>query len=141
MNNILSHFKVMISAKDEPDAPISPAMDGLFRVYKRITDGSDGDSGQPERNISNVGPTRLLVPASQAGSLIGKQGATIKSIQDSSKSIVRIVGKVFHIFLDIIFLSLSHISYNTYIGSLRLYSLSCYSYIEGMGGNIFFGLS
>ena len=81
----------MISAKDEPDAPISPAMDGLFRVYKRITDGSDGDSGQPERNISNVGPTRLLVPASQAGSLIGKQGATIKSIQDSSKSIVRIV--------------------------------------------------
>ncbi|KAF8683123.1 hypothetical protein HU200_044982 [Digitaria exilis] len=85
---------VMISAKDEPDAPVSPAMDGLLRVHKRITDNSDGESGQPQRNAGNIGPTRLLVPASQAGSLIGKQGATIKSIQDSSKSIVRIVENV-----------------------------------------------
>ncbi|XP_062215165.1 flowering locus K homology domain-like [Phragmites australis] len=85
---------VMISAKDEPDAPISPAMDGLLRVHKRITDSSDGESGQPQRSAGNIGPTRLLVPASQAGSLIGKQGATIKSIQDSSKSVVRIVENV-----------------------------------------------
>jgi hypothetical protein len=92
-------FKVMISAKDEPDAPVSPAMDGLLRVHKRITDSSDGESGQPQRSAGNIGPTRLLVPASQAGSLIGKQGATIKSIQDSSKSAVRIVGKFLHFFL------------------------------------------
>ncbi|CAN6298520.1 unnamed protein product [Urochloa humidicola] len=85
---------VMISAKDEPDAPVSPAMDGLLRVHKRITDSSEGESGQPQRSAGNVGPTRLLVPASQAGSLIGKQGATIKSIQDSSKSVVRIVENV-----------------------------------------------
>ncbi|AQK64208.1 flowering locus K homology domain isoform X1 [Zea mays] len=85
---------VMISAKDEPDAPLSPAMDGLLRVHKRITDSSDGESSQPQRSAGNIGPTRLLVPSSQAGSLIGKQGATIKSIQDSSKSIVRIVENV-----------------------------------------------
>ncbi|KAM3294155.1 hypothetical protein ACQJBY_037200 [Aegilops geniculata] len=85
---------VIISAKDEPDEPISPAMDGLLKIHKRITDGSDGESGQLQRGASNVGPTRLLVPASQAGSLIGKQGATIKSIQDSSKSVVRIVENV-----------------------------------------------
>ncbi|RCV41800.1 hypothetical protein SETIT_9G164000v2 [Setaria italica] len=85
---------VMVSAKDEPDAPVSPAMDGLLRVHKRITDSSDGESGQPQRSAGNIGPTRLLVPASQAGSLIGKQGATIKSIQDSSKSVVRIVENV-----------------------------------------------
>ncbi|TVT98868.1 hypothetical protein EJB05_55806 [Eragrostis curvula] len=85
---------VMISAKDEPEAPISPAMDGLLRVHKRITDSSDGESGQPQRSAANIGPTRLLVPASQAGSLIGKQGATIKSIQDSSKCVVRIVENV-----------------------------------------------
>jgi hypothetical protein len=83
----------MISAKDEPDELISPAMDGLLRIHKRLTDGSDGESGQPQRSASNIGPTRLLVPASQAGSLIGKQGSTIKSIQDSSKCVVRIVGK------------------------------------------------
>jgi poly(rC)-binding protein 3/4 len=93
---LLSCLKVMISAKDEPEAPISPAMDGLLRVHKRITESSDGESGQPQRSAANVGPTRLLVPASQAGSLIGKQGATIKSIQDSSKCVVRIVGKILH---------------------------------------------
>ncbi|KAK3149951.1 hypothetical protein QOZ80_3AG0225260 [Eleusine coracana subsp. coracana] len=84
----------MISAKDEPEVPISPAMDGLLRVHKRITESSDGDSGQPQGNAANIGLTRLLVPASQAGSLIGKQGATIKSIQDSSKCVVRIVENV-----------------------------------------------
>lgn len=85
----------MISAKDEPDALISPAMDGLLRIHKRIADGSDGESGQPQQSAGNIEPTRLLVPASQAGSLIGKQGTTIKSIQDSSKSVVRILGKFF----------------------------------------------
>jgi len=85
---------VMISAKDEPGESISPAMDGLLRIHKRITDGSDGEFGQPQWGASNIGPTRLLVPASQAGSLIGKQGASIKSIQDSSKSVIRIVENV-----------------------------------------------
>ena len=98
MNVVVLPLKVMISAKDEPDAPVSPAMDGLLRVHKRITDSSDGESGQPQRSAGNIGPTRLLVPASQAGSLIGKQGATIKSIQDSSKSAIRIVGKFLHFF-------------------------------------------
>uniref|UniRef100_A0A0E0FDS0 K Homology domain-containing protein n=1 Tax=Oryza meridionalis TaxID=40149 RepID=A0A0E0FDS0_9ORYZ len=31
----------MLSAKDEPDAPVPPAVDGLLRVHKRITDGLD----------------------------------------------------------------------------------------------------
>lgn len=85
---------VMISAKDEPDAPLPPAVDGLLRVHKRITDGLDGESDQPQRAAGTVGPTRLLVPASQAGSLIGKQGATIKSIQDASKCVLRILESV-----------------------------------------------
>ncbi|KQJ85976.1 flowering locus K homology domain [Brachypodium distachyon] len=85
---------VMISAKDEPDALVSPAVDGLLRVHKRITDGLDSETDQPQRGAGPVGPTRLLVPASQAGSLIGKQGATIKSIQDASKCALRILENV-----------------------------------------------
>ncbi|WOK97126.1 hypothetical protein Cni_G05834 [Canna indica] len=81
---------VMISAKEEPDASISPAMDGLLRVHKRIIDGLD-ESGNAPPSAGNVVPTRLLVAATQAGSLIGKQGATIKSIQEASNSIVRIL--------------------------------------------------
>jgi poly(rC)-binding protein 2/3/4 len=91
---MFSCLKVMISAKDEPDALVPPAVDGLLRVHNRITDGLDGESEQPQRGAGPVGPTRLLVPASQAGSLIGKQGATIKSIQDASKCALRILGKV-----------------------------------------------
>jgi len=84
----------MISAKDEPDAVLSPAVDGLLRVHKRITDGLDAETDQPQRCTVTAGPTRLLVPASQAGSLIGKQGGTIKSIQVASKCALRIVGNV-----------------------------------------------
>jgi len=80
----------MISAKEEPDASISPAMDGLLKVHKRTIDGLDKDSAVAPPG--NVVFTRLLVPASQAGSLIGKQGVSIKSIQEGSNCIVRILG-------------------------------------------------
>ncbi|CAN6348330.1 unnamed protein product [Urochloa humidicola] len=85
---------VMISAKDEPDVVLPPAVDGLLRVHKRITDGLDVETEQPQRGTITAGPTRLLVPASQAGSLIGKQGGTIKSIQDASKCVLRILENV-----------------------------------------------
>jgi hypothetical protein len=40
--------KVMISAKDEPDVVLPPAVDGLLRVHKRITDGLDVETDQPQ---------------------------------------------------------------------------------------------
>lgn len=80
----------MISAKEELDALISPAMDCLLKVHKRIVDGLDKDSTiAPPGNVTY---SRLLVPATQAGSLIGKHGATIKSIQEGSSCIIRILG-------------------------------------------------
>ncbi|KAE8712161.1 Flowering locus K-like proteiny domain [Hibiscus syriacus] len=82
---------VMVSAKDEPDSSLPPAMDGLLRVHKRIVDGLEGDPSHAPAVGTKVS-TRLLVPASQAGSLIGKQGATVKSIQESSNCIVRVLG-------------------------------------------------
>lgn len=80
----------MISAKEEPDSSLPPAMDGLLRVHKRIVDGLEGDSSHPPPG--GKVSTRLLVPASQAGSLIGKQGGTVKSIQEASSCIVRVLG-------------------------------------------------
>ncbi|CAN0892828.1 Flowering locus K homology domain [Linum grandiflorum] len=81
---------VMVSGREEPDSSLPPAMDGLLRVHKRIIDGLEADnsnaSGTPKVS------TRLLVPASQAGSLIGKQGATVKSIQETSGATVRVLG-------------------------------------------------
>lgn len=82
---------VMVSAKDEPDASLPPAVDGLLRVHKRVVDGLENDSSHPPAAGGKVS-TRLLVPAAQAGSLIGKQGATVKSIQEESNCIVRVLG-------------------------------------------------
>lgn len=83
---------VMISAKEEPDSSLPPAMDGLLRVHKRIVDGLDGDSSHAPSGTGGKVSTKLLVPASQAGSLIGKQGGTVKSIQEASNCIVRVLG-------------------------------------------------
>lgn len=82
----------MISAKEEPDLSISPAMDGLLRVHERVNDIDSDSAAAPSGNARTV-CTRLLVAATQAGSLIGKQGTTIKSIQDASQCTIRVLGE------------------------------------------------
>ncbi|GAB4855380.1 hypothetical protein Ancab_024002 [Ancistrocladus abbreviatus] len=84
---------VMVSAKEEPEASLPPSMDGLLRVHRRIVDGLEGDSSHASPNAVGKVSTRMLVPATQAGSLIGKQGATVKSIQETSNCIVRVLGQ------------------------------------------------
>ncbi|XP_071715701.1 flowering locus K homology domain-like isoform X2 [Rutidosis leptorrhynchoides] len=80
---------VLISAKEEPEAAIPPAMDGLLKVHQRILDDIDPTRTLPGGTIC----TRLLLAASQAGNLIGKQGATIKTVQDSSNCVIRVLGE------------------------------------------------
>lgn len=99
----------MISAKEEHDVSVSPAMDGLLKVHKRTIDGLEKESGIAPSG--NAVLTRLLVPATQAGSLIGKQGATIKTIQEESNCTIRILGIGF-LTSAAILLSLFHICCN-----------------------------
>ncbi|KAL4312422.1 hypothetical protein GQ457_01G049220 [Hibiscus cannabinus] len=81
---------VLISGKEEPEAPLSPAMDAAIRVFKRV-------SGFPDNNTDAkaAGATfcsiRLLVASTQAISLIGKQGSVIKSLQESTGATVRVL--------------------------------------------------
>lgn len=82
----------MVSAREEPDLSLPPAVDGLLRVHKRIIDGLETDSSHAPLGVGGKVSTRLLVAASQAGNLIGKQGATVKSIQEASNCIVRVLG-------------------------------------------------
>lgn len=81
----------MVSAKEEPDLHISPAMDALLKVHKRLVD-VDSDSAHATSGSVGTVITRILVADTQAGSLIGKQGATIKSIQDASNCTIRVLG-------------------------------------------------
>ncbi|GLJ12241.1 hypothetical protein SUGI_0187190 [Cryptomeria japonica] len=84
---------VLITGREEPDAAISPAMDGILRVHKRVAglQEAEGDSANAQAASSAAILTRLLVASSQAGSLIGKQGSQIKSIQDGSGANVRVI--------------------------------------------------
>lgn len=79
---------MLISAKEEPDALIPPAIDGLLKVHQRVMDADSDPARVQPATIS----TRLLVAGTQGGSLIGKQGATIKTIQDSSNCKIRVIG-------------------------------------------------
>jgi hypothetical protein len=87
-------IQVLVSAREDPDLALSPAMDGLLRVHRRVVEGSEPDveDGHTEPRVGG-GPvaSRLLVAATQAGSLIGRQGATIKAIQDASGATVRVL--------------------------------------------------
>ncbi|CAA2969135.1 RNA-binding KH domain-containing PEPPER [Olea europaea subsp. europaea] len=84
---------VLISGKEEPESPLSPAIDAVIRIFKRI-------NGLPENNgdgkaLGAAGiafcSIRLLVASSQGISLIGKQGSLIKSIQESTSVSIRIL--------------------------------------------------
>ncbi|KAM7472671.1 hypothetical protein LguiA_010854 [Lonicera macranthoides] len=81
---------VMVSAKEEPDVSLPPAIDGFLRVHKRLIDGLENEYAPP--GMGSKASTRLLLPAPQAGSLIGKQGTTVKSVQETSNCIVRVLG-------------------------------------------------
>lgn len=87
----------MISAKEEPESPLPPAVNGLLKVHKRLVDGMENDPSHPAPGLGSKLSTKLLVPAAQAGSLIGKQGTTVKSIQEESNCIVRVLGTGFHL--------------------------------------------
>ncbi|KAH0902302.1 hypothetical protein HID58_041805 [Brassica napus] len=83
---------VIISGKEKPEAKMSPAMDAVVRVFRRVSSLPDNDD-----DVQNAGSAfssmRLLVPGMQASSLIGKQGSIIRSIVQNSGASVRILSQ------------------------------------------------
>jgi poly(rC)-binding protein 3/4 len=68
-------------------------MEAILRIFKRI-------NGIPEPGTENMASgaqvpaicaIRLLVVSSQAVNLIGKQGSSIKSIQEASGATIRVI--------------------------------------------------
>ncbi|KAL0302596.1 UNVERIFIED_CONTAM: RNA-binding KH domain-containing protein PEPPER [Sesamum angustifolium] len=69
---------VLVSGKEEPGAALSPAMDAIIRIFKRVNGlpENDGDGKTAGAAYCSI---RLLVASTQAISLIGKkQGSLIK---------------------------------------------------------------
>ncbi|CAH1449436.1 unnamed protein product [Lactuca virosa] len=80
---------VLISGKEEIEAPLSPAMEAVIRVFKLINgfpeDESDAVASIPFCSI------RLLLTSMQAMSLIGNQGSSINTIKQNIGCSVRIL--------------------------------------------------
>ncbi|KAK1550904.1 hypothetical protein Q3G72_026693 [Acer saccharum] len=81
---------VLISGKEEPEVPLSPAMDATIRIFKRVSELSEND-GDAKASGATFCTIRLLVASTQAINLIGKQGSLIKSIQESTSASVRVL--------------------------------------------------
>ncbi|KAF5461699.1 hypothetical protein F2P56_017775, partial [Juglans regia] len=84
---------VLISGKEEPESPLSPAMDAVIRVFKRVSglsEGQDKISGAAGVAFSSF---RMLVASTQALNLIGKQGSLIKSIQEHTGASIRVLSR------------------------------------------------
>lgn len=105
---------MLVSGKEEPEAPLSPAMDAVIRVFKRVSGLSENEDETKAAFCS----IRLLVASTQAINLIGKQGSLIKSIQESTGASVRVLSG------GMLSFSLKHLScYLTYWFSAQLYYL------------------
>ncbi|XWS52284.1 hypothetical protein CRYUN_Cryun11dG0055000 [Craigia yunnanensis] len=81
---------VLISAKEEQEAPLSPASNAAIRVFKRVCGlpDNDGDAKAAGTGFCSI---RLLVASTQAINLIGKQGSLIKSLQESTGASLRVL--------------------------------------------------
>ncbi|VAH96818.1 unnamed protein product [Triticum turgidum subsp. durum] len=87
----VKHRDVMISdidaAADDDREPVCAAQSALLKVHDAIVDALaiTSDSDDKEANI--------LVPASQAASVIGKSGSVIKRLRSVSKSFIKVKPK------------------------------------------------
>ncbi|KAK7281176.1 hypothetical protein RIF29_08926 [Crotalaria pallida] len=82
---------VLISGKEEPQLALSPAMDAVMRIFKRVSGLPETDDEITEAAGAVFCSTRLLVASTQAINLIGKQGSSIRSIQESTGANVRVL--------------------------------------------------
>ncbi|KAK9107545.1 hypothetical protein Syun_023556 [Stephania yunnanensis] len=78
---------ISISAKEYFEDPVSPTIDAAVRLQPRCSEKTEKESGE----LSYT--TRLLVPSSRIGCLIGKGGSIITEMRRNTKANIRILSK------------------------------------------------
>lgn len=92
---------MLISSREEPEAVLSPAMVAVMRISRRLNGLPESDeditksSGDASVAFCSV---HLLVASVQALNLIGKQGATIKLIEESSGAAIQVLSSGMFLF-------------------------------------------
>lgn len=84
---------MLISGKEDLEAPLSPAMDAILRIFKRVSGLSEMNDNNTTSGAVAVAlcSIRLLVASTQAINLIGKQGSSIKAIQENTGAVIRVL--------------------------------------------------
>ncbi|WVZ78072.1 hypothetical protein U9M48_025837 [Paspalum notatum var. saurae] len=82
---------VLVSATEEVESELPPAMNAAIKIFKHINKIEINSDGTLSASAPEICSVRLLVPYAQAAHLIGKQGITIKSIQESTGATIRIM--------------------------------------------------
>ena len=88
-------------------------MNAAIKIFKHINGIEEINSEATlSASSSEICSVRLLVPAAQAVHLIGMQGVTIKSIQESTGATIRIIdeGMLLSIFIKVVQLKVACIS-------------------------------
>ncbi|KAL5582264.1 hypothetical protein UlMin_014706 [Ulmus minor] len=78
---------ITVSAKEFFEEPFSPTIEAAVRLQPRCSEKVERDSG-----ILSF-TTRLLVPTSRIGCLIGKGGSIVTEMRRATKANIRILGK------------------------------------------------
>ncbi|KAL6009097.1 hypothetical protein ACLOJK_022324 [Asimina triloba] len=78
---------ISISSKEFFEDPISPTIDAAVRLQPRCSEKTERESGEPSYT------TRLLVPTSRIGCLIGKGGSIISEMRRLTRANIRIFSK------------------------------------------------
>ncbi|CAI9293741.1 unnamed protein product [Lactuca saligna] len=80
---------VEISGKEDIEAPLSPAMDAVIRLFKLV----NGFTENENNGVSSIPfcSIRLLLTSMQATSLLEKQGSLLKRIQENTGCYIRIL--------------------------------------------------
>jgi len=80
---------------DEGDdnEPVCPAQDALLRVHNAIVDALDTLHKNRRDSEKKKIEANILVPASQAASVIGKSGVVIKHLRSTSKAFIKVSPK------------------------------------------------
>lgn len=78
---------ISISAKESIEDPISSIINAAVQLQPRCSEIANRESGDP------IYVTRLLVPTSEIGSLIGKGGSIINEMRRATRTNIRIMPK------------------------------------------------
>ena len=87
-------FQVLVSARENYDLELPPAVVALLKVHDRAVLGGIDDEdqqGRPPPPIPEMATAKLLIPQVQAGTLIGKGGNTIKSMQEQTRASIKVL--------------------------------------------------